>query len=114
MLKGRVISGDKIGLTLGFPTANINISPEDTGLAQGVYAATVLVRDVSHYGALVINTRHNKVEVFIIGFGETIYDEKISIDPKKKVSDLISYSSAKEIKQKIRNDIEKVKDFFKI
>ncbi|MBU0660789.1 riboflavin kinase [Patescibacteria group bacterium] len=113
MLCGEVIAGARIGRILGFPTANINKDPKDSGLEQGVYAAIVVLKKKKYHGALIINTRHNKVEVYIIDFFGDIYGERIAIDPQEKVSDLVSCSSKKEMKEKIAADIEKVKNFFK-
>ncbi|MGL5059606.1 MAG: bifunctional riboflavin kinase/FAD synthetase [Microcoleus sp.] len=45
-LLGQVVSGQQLGRTIGFPTANIQLPPEKFLPRFGVYAVRVLVRDL--------------------------------------------------------------------
>lgn len=46
-LTGRVVAGEAVGRTLGFPTANLRLHEEKFLPADGVYAATVRIGDES-------------------------------------------------------------------
>ena len=48
---GRVIEGHHLGHTLGFPTANIVVTPGERVPAFGVYAAWVTLPDGTHRAA---------------------------------------------------------------
>ena len=56
-VKGKVIKGDQIGSELGFPTANLEISPEILVPGDGVYACYVNIENKSFFGALSIGYR---------------------------------------------------------
>ena len=49
---GRVIEGHHLGHTLGFPTANIVVTPGERVPAFGVYAAWVTLPDGSRHAAV--------------------------------------------------------------
>lgn len=92
-LTGTVVSGDKIGREMGFPTANIQVENEDKLIpAEGIYAAEVEIGDVSYQGMLYIGTRptlnsvpERKIEVNIFDFNDDIYDEKITVRLLKRI-----------------------------
>jgi riboflavin kinase/FMN adenylyltransferase len=98
-LSGQVVEGDKIGRTLGFPTANIEISdPHKLILPEGIYAA----RAGKHPGALYIGqrptlpgaNRRRVVEMHLFDFDGNLYGENLSVEvlgfirPDKKLDSL--------------------------
>ncbi len=85
-IDGKVMHGNEVGHSLGFPTANISISPEYVIPKLGVYSAHVTIRG-KRYGAM-INVGHNptlnysknvSIEAHIFNFDEPIYGEYISV-----------------------------------
>ncbi len=52
-LSGFVVEGNKLGRTIGFPTANITAQPEIIIPAKGVYATKAILPDGKIYGAMV-------------------------------------------------------------
>ncbi len=84
-LEGRVIKGNQIGRTIGFPTANIVIDSKKLIPAHGVYAVKVKARHHCFAGMLNIGMRptiggmERVIEVHIIDFNEDIYGEEIAI-----------------------------------
>lgn len=83
---GTVIHGEKVGRTLGFPTANIQIPHPQLVPGIGVYAVEIKVRGIWYQGSASIG--HNvtfyddadlTVEVYIIDFKEMIYGEKVRV-----------------------------------
>jgi riboflavin kinase / FMN adenylyltransferase len=87
---GIVVQGDKIGRSIGYPTANLQYTNNDKiHLGHGVYAATARVKDRVVKGMLSIGNRptlHNsdeKVEINLFDFDEEIYGEAIRITVHK-------------------------------
>ena len=110
-LTGKVVDGDKIGRTLGFPTANISIAePYKIIPATGIYAVLVKVEEELHKGMLyigyrpVVQGKRLSVEVNIFDFNENIYNHTISIMLKARVRDDIHLSSLEELKKKMIED----------
>ncbi len=109
-LKGKVIEGDKKGVALGFPTANVDI--QDNFIPQtGVYAAQVIIQNKTFNG--VANVGYNptfkrnrlSVEVHILDFSGNLYDEVIELSFINKIRDEITFSSEEELKAQIKKDI---------
>jgi len=110
-LMGKVVDGDKIGRTLGFPTANISIAEQYKLIpATGIYAVLVKVGEQVFKGMLYIGYRpvvHGKrlsIEVNIFDFNESIYNHNITVFLKARVRDDIHLSSLEELKKKMAED----------
>lgn len=52
-LSGFVVEGNKLGRTIGFPTANLTAQPDIIIPAKGVYATKAILPDGKIYGAMV-------------------------------------------------------------
>lgn len=110
MFSGRVIRGEGIARSLGYPTANLQILPADTKLRDGVYAAWAVVSRQRYPAALVIQHAVKKVEVYLLDYtGPDLYDAIISIDPVGQVSSIEQLATT-DLKKKIARDILLVKD----
>jgi len=100
-LTGKVVPGKKLGRTIGYPTANIEV-PENYKLipGQGIYAVRVQVNDKTLGGMLSIGTNptvggtQQTIEVHIFDFDADIYEQNITlyfvqyIRPEEHFSDL--------------------------
>lgn len=110
MFGGIVIHGDKIGKTLGFPTANLNIEKKDCKLSAGVYAVEATLDRKKYQGALAIQEKKWKVEVYLLDYvGEDFYGKYIEVDPVQKVGEMEGFDSEEELVEKIQGDVAKVK-----
>jgi riboflavin kinase/FMN adenylyltransferase len=85
-ITGRVISGDRIGSTLGFPTANIDIDTKYKLIpVDGIYAVTVRHAHKIYGGMLYIGYRptihgtKRNIEVNIFDFNQDIYGESLTV-----------------------------------
>lgn len=119
-LNGLVIHGDKLGKTIGFPTANLQIEEAYKLVpGDGVYAVKVIVRGKEFNGMLNIGKRptvdgsNRKIEVHIIGFNDDIYAEKISIAFKKKIRDEKKFKSLDHLKIQLQKDKETILNVLK-
>ncbi|HEX8040961.1 MAG TPA: bifunctional riboflavin kinase/FAD synthetase [Chryseosolibacter sp.] len=85
-MTGRVVAGDRIGHTLGFPTANIEIDTRHKLIpADGIYAATVRHEHRIYGGMLYIGYRptlqgtRKNIEVNIFDFNRDVYGESLTV-----------------------------------
>lgn len=85
-ITGRVIAGDKIGSTLGFPTANIEIDTHYKLIPMdGIYAVTISYEHQVFGGMLYIGYRptlqgtKRNIEVNIFDFNSDIYGESLTV-----------------------------------
>lgn len=110
---GTVISGRKIGRSIGFPTANIQ--PDDVHKlipASGVYAVEVNLCGKSYPGMLSIgfNPTVNKdssirsIEVHILNFEGDIYGSSIRVMFRKRLRDEIRFNSVRELSAQMELD----------
>ena len=110
---GIVIEGNKIGRTIGFPTANIEYPKNTVKIPNGVYAVKTIVKNkeycaIANFGTKpTINDNGQKIlEVNIFNFDENIYFQNIEVKflnfirPEKKFSNLA------ELKEQIQKDIK--------
>lgn len=110
---GTVIHGNKLGKTIGFPTANILIDDKDKLVpAFGVYAVRVKVEgsDILFKGMLNIGIRptvdgtNAVIEVNIFEFDEDIYDRKITITFIRRLRSEIKFSGLEALKEQLGKD----------
>ncbi len=87
-LRGKVIYGDQLGRTLGYPTANLEVE-EDIKLipAEGVYLVRVHCLGQTYHGMLNIGRRptvstngDKRVEVYIFDFEGDLYKQTITLE----------------------------------
>jgi len=116
-ISGRVAHGDKMGRTIGFPTANISIKRKVSPV-RGVYSVLIKVNDTTYTGVCNIGKRPTVggikvlLEVFIFNFNQEIYGEYVTVIFKQKCRDEFKFNSFEELKNQIKNDVEKSKAYF--
>lgn len=115
-ISGRIVSGYKVGRTLGFPTANIQ--PDDPmqllpGI--GVYAVWVEVAGERHKGMLYIGSRPTldngtqlSIEVHILQFSGDIYNDPIRVTFERFVRGDEKFDSLEALKAQLMRDREVV------
>lgn len=113
-LSGLIVQGVQRGRTIGFPTANINISdPLKIIPKHGVYLVKVKLSDKNYFGFVNIGFRptfdsNNKlsIEVNIFDFNKDIYGENMTIEFLEYIREEIKFNSVDELKKQINNDKE--------
>jgi riboflavin kinase/FMN adenylyltransferase len=113
-LSGHVVDGDKIGRTLGFPTANINIAENYKLIPQsGIYAVMIKMKDKMYKGMLyighrpVLNGKRLSIEVNIFDFNESIYNHHITVLLKEHIREDMGFKNVEMLKKKMEEDREK-------
>ena len=111
---GFVITGDKRGRTLGFPTANIQPDDSEKLLpALGIYLVEILVRGKNFFGLLSVGKRptfydEGKIvpEVYIYDFDEDIYNEYVTVKVIERLRGEEKFSSAEDLIVQMNKDKE--------
>ncbi|TDL99984.1 MAG: riboflavin biosynthesis protein RibF [Flavobacteriaceae bacterium] len=118
-LQGKVIEGKKIGQTLGFPTANLQMHPQKLIPKKGVYAVWVKldgkkIKGVMNIGSnpTVSQERSNSlsVEVHLLDFSSDLYDKTLEVSLVSYLREEHKFFSLLELKEQIAKDIELAKD----
>ena len=112
-LTGRVVMGDRIGRTLGYPTANIEVDSKFKLIpADGIYAVTVQYAHQVYKGMLYIGNRptidglKRNIEVNLFDFNQDIYGESVTILIQKRIRDDMKLSGLEELKEQLAKDKE--------
>ena len=106
---GSVIAGAKRGERLGFPTANLALTP-GTALAHGIYAVRVYVGRERHDGAAYLGTRpmfddgEPILEVFLLDFGGDLYGRQIEVEFIDFVRADAKFHSVEVLKEQMAKD----------
>lgn len=117
-LTGKIETGDGLGKTLGFPTANLSISENDKIIPHhGVYAVKAKIDNKYLNGIMnigirpTINSDQNnlRLEVHLFNFNESIYGETIKVNLITKIRDEIKFDDIESLKKQIGIDCEKAK-----
>jgi riboflavin kinase / FMN adenylyltransferase len=103
MIKGAVVSGKRLGRTIGFPTANIKLNDELLHPKVGVYYTNVIVGNQCYRG--ITNIGYNPTvqgkdltcETYILDFDYNIYDETIKVYFIDRIRDEIRFDSINEL-----------------
>ena len=111
-IQGSVVKGQQLGRTIGFPTANIEITDTTKIIPpKGVYHVSVEVKGVKYYGMMNIGERPTvsdsgikSIEVNIFDFDKEIYGEITTISIFEKVRDEIKFNSIEELKNQLKID----------
>lgn len=110
-LSGIVIEGDKIARTLGYPTANLEVTSENTN--DGIYAGWALLDD-GEFPALAIVGVDDKTEIHIIGWEGNLYGQQIAMSIVDKIRDIEEYVEREELLEQIERDIDAAKELLDI
>lgn len=110
---GQVVHGNKIGRTIGYPTANLKSDNEEKiTLGDGIYAVYVTIANKPYKGMMSIGFRptvdgkKRVTEVNIFDFDEEIYDQTIKVEIKKNLRQEVKFNSLDELKQQLHTDKE--------
>ena len=113
---GRVVSGKKIGRTLGFPTANITPNyPYKLIPKDGVYAVQCFIEGQKVFGMLNIGQNPTvtsdtpaavfpKIEVHFFEFSQDVYDKEIQLHLLERLRDEVKFNSLEALATQLKKD----------
>ena len=118
---GKVVEGNKLGRTIGYPTANIQISEENKLVpSNGVYAVLISNENpiapglkMKNLGGMMnigvrptVDGTNRVIEVNIFDFDENIYGETLIITLKKYLRSEIKFNGLDALKEQLAKDKE--------
>ncbi|MDD2792499.1 MAG: bifunctional riboflavin kinase/FAD synthetase [Sediminibacterium sp.] len=111
--EGLVIEGNKLGRTIGYPTANLHMNAEDKLVpGNGVYAVEVRHNGSAYYGMMNIGLRptvdgkKRVIEVNIFDFSQDIYGEELVISIRHYLRGEVKFNGLEELKAQLKTDRE--------
>jgi len=114
-LHGRVVRGDRRGVELGFPTANLDTEAEQALPADGVYTSRAYI-DAQAYPAMTnigihptFGSNQRLVEVYIIDYEGDLYGRELAVDIIERLRGEIKFDSPEELKKQIAEDVKRGK-----
>lgn len=117
-ISGKVVHNKKIGRTIGYPTANIEVETFKLLPKAGAYIVQVLIRDKFYKGMLsighnpTVNGEYLTTEVHILDFDEDIYDEIITINFCEFLHEQIKFESLDLLVERLDEDKFLTQKFF--
>lgn len=107
-VKGIVVSGNELGRTIGFPTANLDTT---TLLSKGSYKTITTINDKEYKS--ITNIGYNptfnkqdtlKIETNILEFNEDIYGLEIKVEFVSKIREETTFKSKEELVAQLNKD----------
>jgi riboflavin kinase/FMN adenylyltransferase len=121
-LGGKVVHGNSLGRTIGYPTANVEISNLLKLIpASGVYAVMALVGEIEYRAMMNIGYRPTvsdehvlTIEVHLLDFDGNLYGQNIRVRCYKRLRDEQKFNDIGELKNQLLMDKKQVADFFNV
>ncbi len=117
-LEGIVVSGQKIGRTIGFRTANIIVDKSLRIVKRGVYVSKTLLNGVYYKSVTNVGVKPTvdgktlTIETHLLDFMEDIYGEFIKVEFLKQIRPEIKFSTREELSEQISADVAFAKEYF--
>ncbi len=119
-IKGKVVAGNQLGRTIGFPTANIEpTNPSKLIPGDGVYAVKFMVKDSTHIGMMnigvrptVSNSQQRVIEVHLFDFNADIYGESARITVCTHIRGEQVFSGIEALTEQLKKDEVDSRRFF--
>ncbi len=107
--------GRHVGRRIGFPTANIHLSPEKYPPAAGVYAVTAEVegqtyRGIANYGSRpTFGDARVVLEVYVDGYGGDLYGKPLTVYFDFRIRDIRKFDDAAQLSAQLEKDLESIR-----
>jgi riboflavin kinase/FMN adenylyltransferase len=113
-VSGQVISGQRLGRSLGVPTANIALEPTNR-LAHGVYAVTARVEGRAYPAVASFGTRPTVddgpplLEVHLLDFDGNLYGREMDVEFIERIRDELKFESIPALVAEMMRDKERAR-----
>jgi len=115
--QGLVVEGNRLGNTIGYPTANLHIENDEKLIpGNGVYAVNGIISNVDNQPLLsgmmnigfrpTVGGTKKMVEVHLFDFSQDIYGQTIRVYVKKKLRDEKKFEGLNELRLQLGKDRE--------
>lgn len=111
-LSGTVVTGKRLGRTLGYPTANIEV-PEPYKLIplQGIYVVCSEIAGRTVYGMMSIGTNptvggeRQTIEVYYLDFDGDLYGKQLTVSFLQRIRDEAHFPSLEALQEAMAGDL---------
>lgn len=120
-LHGKVIRGNALGRSIGFPTANLDIESDIKLIPKlGVYAVNVVLADGTVKEGMmnigirpsIINHDDLSIEVNLFDFNSDLYDQYITVQLLSRFRDEMKFNSIPDLQEQLNHDEETIRAYF--
>ena len=123
LISGKVIAGNRLGRTIGFPTANIETPDFKMLPKEGVYRVVVQTGNIrttranpKHTGMLYIGKRPVlkqgdatvRIEVNIFDFCQQIYGQEITLALTHRIRDEVMFENVEQLAEQLHRDKQNI------
>ncbi|MDR1793601.1 MAG: riboflavin kinase [Bacteroidales bacterium] len=115
-IEGKVVEGYHIGRSLGFPTANLQLS-DNQQIKDGVYIVATQIQSQLKYGLMSVGKRptfgnnERTIEVHIIDFQEDIYNQTLKVKILHFLRNNKKFSSKEDLIAQLQKDKQSLQKF---
>ena len=116
LLAGVVVGGQKLGRTLGYPTANLECSIRQVVPADGIYAVRAFLDDGRVFGGVcsignrpTIEGAGRSMETFLFDFSEDIYGRGLELQFVQRLRGEEKFDSLDALTAQMARDVENAK-----
>jgi riboflavin kinase/FMN adenylyltransferase len=120
MLNGNVVNGKKLGGTIGYPTANIDVKETYKLIPKtGVYVVKSTLDKKTVFGMMNIGNRptvdgsHQTIEVHFFDFNQDLYHQNLTIELIYFLRDEEKFDSVEVLIQQLKKDEETARNYIK-
>lgn len=106
-----VIGGNRLGRTLGFPTANMEIA-QCVELENGVYRSQIEIDGLTYKAMSNVGVRPSVdgktrlLETHVFDFHGDLYGKKLKVTLCEKIRDERKFASVTELREQLEHDME--------
>ena len=118
MLNGTVVNGKKLGGTIGYPTANIDVKETYKLIPKtGVYVVKSTIDKKTVYGMMNIGSRptvdgnHQTIEVHFFDFNQDLYNQNLTIELMYFLRDEHKFDSIDSLVHQLEKDEETARNY---
>jgi riboflavin kinase/FMN adenylyltransferase len=118
-LRGPVVRGHERGVGIGFPTANIAVTPDRAMPAYGVYVSRSTVAGRAYASATNVginptfSDERPSVETYILDFEGDLYGRELRVEVLHRLRGEIRFESVDALKSAIAADVVAVREWFR-
>ena len=118
IISGSVVHGHQLGRTLGIPTANLLLEPDQVVPKFGVYACRCIVDGVGYPAVTNVGTRPTvngvgvTVEPWLLDFAGDLYDREITLEFHRFLRPETKFDDLDALKAQIHRDAVETRMYF--
>lgn len=119
-VRGIVVDGEKRGKSIGFPTANLQVTDDTLMPKNGVYAVKVFYKHTCYEGMANLGTKPTfneevtipNLEINIFDYNSDLYGEELKVEWCKFIRDEKKFAGVEELVNQIKEDEKQIRAYF--